>query len=149
MPQQPPNPEAPKRTKTVDSLVRAEKLTQIAFILPAAVVVGWLGGAGLDKWLHQHWIYLAGIILGCVAGFIQIFRLVLGQEKQLEKEDRSSREPGKRPGLEPRGVDDRRRSARNAAPRAAHRRGAGAACCFWSLPSPWAGNPACWSWPVR
>ncbi|MGB6903101.1 MAG: AtpZ/AtpI family protein, partial [Acidobacteriaceae bacterium] len=74
--------------KTVDSLVRAEKLTQIAFILPAAVVVGWLGGAGLDKWLHTHWIYLAGIVLGCVAGFVQIFRLVLGQEKQLEKEDR-------------------------------------------------------------
>ncbi|MGA9983173.1 MAG: AtpZ/AtpI family protein [Acidobacteriaceae bacterium] len=88
MPQQPPNPDAPKRTKTVDSLVRAEKLTQIAFILPAAVVVGWLGGAGLDKWLHTHWIYLAGIVLGCVAGFVQIFRLVLGQEKQLEKEDR-------------------------------------------------------------
>jgi ATP synthase protein I len=80
--------DAPKRTKAVDSLVRAEKLTQIAFILPAAVVVGWLGGAGLDKWLHQDWIYLAGIVLGCVAGFVQIFRLVLGQEKQLEKEDK-------------------------------------------------------------
>ncbi|MGB9029888.1 MAG: AtpZ/AtpI family protein [Acidobacteriaceae bacterium] len=87
MPQQSPNPDAPKRTKTVDSLVRAEKLTQIAFILPAAVVVGWLGGAGLDKWLHTHWIYLAGIVLGCAAGFVQIFRLVLGQEKQMEKED--------------------------------------------------------------
>jgi F0F1-type ATP synthase assembly protein I len=82
------NPDTPKRTKTVDSLVRAEKLTQIAFIWPAAVVVGWLGGAGLDKWLHQSWIYLAGIVLGCVAGFVQIFRLVLGQEKQLEKEDK-------------------------------------------------------------
>jgi F0F1-type ATP synthase assembly protein I len=88
MPQQPPYPDTPKRTKTVDSLVRAEKLTQIAFILPAAVVVGWLGGAGLDKWLHTNWIYLAGIVLGCAAGFVQIFRLVLGQERQLEKEDK-------------------------------------------------------------
>jgi F0F1-type ATP synthase assembly protein I len=88
MPQQPPNPDTPKRTKTVDSLVRAEKLTQFAFILPAAVVVGWLGGAGLDKWLHTNWIYLAGIVLGCAAGFVQIFRLVLGQERQLEKEDK-------------------------------------------------------------
>jgi F0F1-type ATP synthase assembly protein I len=78
----------PARKGAVDSIVRAERLTQIAFILPAAVVVGWLLGAGLDKWLHQHWIYLAGIILGCVAGFIQIFRLVLGQEKAMEKEDR-------------------------------------------------------------
>jgi F0F1-type ATP synthase assembly protein I len=71
----------------VDGLVHAERLTQIAFILPAAVVVGWLAGAGLDKWLHQHWIYLVGIILGCAAGFVQIFRLVLGQEKAMEKDD--------------------------------------------------------------
>lgn len=77
-----------KSARVTDSLVRAERLTQIAFILPAAVVVGWLGGAGLDKWLHQSWIYIVGIILGCVAGFVQIFRLVLGQEKQMEKDDR-------------------------------------------------------------
>ena len=79
-----------KRSRAVDGLVRAERLTQIAFILPAAVLVGWLAGAGLDKWLHQHWIYLVGIILGCAAGFVQIFRLVLGQEKAMEKEDRES-----------------------------------------------------------
>jgi F0F1-type ATP synthase assembly protein I len=42
--------------------------------------VGWLGGAALDKWLHTHWIYLLGIILGCIAGFVQIFRLVLGSD---------------------------------------------------------------------
>jgi F0F1-type ATP synthase assembly protein I len=72
---------AGKATGVVDSIVRAERMMQIAFILPAAVLVGWLAGAGLDKWLHQHWIYLAGIILGCVAGFIEIFRLVLGPEK--------------------------------------------------------------------
>ncbi|HEX4007266.1 MAG TPA: AtpZ/AtpI family protein [Acidobacteriaceae bacterium] len=68
----------PKRSAAVDGVVRAEKMMQIAFILPAAVLVGWLGGAGLDKWLHTHWLYLLGIILGCVAGFLQIFRLVLG-----------------------------------------------------------------------
>lgn len=80
-------PPAPKPSPMVDGLVHAERLTQIAFILPAAVVVGWLAGAGLDKWLHQHWIYLVGIILGCAAGFVQIFRLVLGQEKAMEKDD--------------------------------------------------------------
>jgi ATP synthase protein I len=82
-----PNPKPPARG-AVDSIVRAERLMQIAFILPAAVVVGWLGGAGLDKWLHQHWIYLVGIILGCVAGFMQIFRLVQTSEKASEKEDK-------------------------------------------------------------
>ena len=51
-------PPASKNSGAVNSIVRAERLMQIAFILPAAVVVGWLAGAGLDKWLHQHWIYL-------------------------------------------------------------------------------------------
>lgn len=60
----------------IDTLVSAEKMTQIAFILPAAVLVGWLGGAGLDKWLHTGWLYLAGIVLGVIAGFVQIFRLI-------------------------------------------------------------------------
>jgi ATP synthase protein I len=63
------------------TLVRAEKLTQIAFILPAAVFVGWALGELLDKWLHQHWIYLVGIVLGAVAGFVQIFRLISSTEK--------------------------------------------------------------------
>jgi F0F1-type ATP synthase assembly protein I len=60
----------------MDTLLRAEKMTQIAFILPAAVLVGWLCGAGLDKWLHTGWLYIPGILLGVVAGFVQIFRLI-------------------------------------------------------------------------
>lgn len=60
----------------IDTLVKAEKMMQIAFILPAAVLVGWLGGAALDRWLHTGWLYIAGILLGVVAGFIQIFRLI-------------------------------------------------------------------------
>lgn len=68
----------------LDTLLRAEKLTQIAFILPAAVFVGWALGALLDKWLHQKWIYLAGIVFGSVAGFIQIFRLVAASGKDVK-----------------------------------------------------------------
>jgi ATP synthase protein I len=91
MPDDPPNPASAKARGMTQSLIRAERLTQIAVILPAAVLVGWLAGAALDKWLHQHWIYLAGIVLGCVAGFIQIVRLVLGQEKALEKMEKEDR----------------------------------------------------------
>jgi ATP synthase protein I len=86
MPQDSPQ-KGQKPGGAVNSIVRAERLMQIAFILPAAVLVGWLAGAALDKWLHQHWIYLAGIILGCVAGFIEIFRLVQNNEKEMEKDD--------------------------------------------------------------
>lgn len=78
-------PESPRNPKPSgpNPLVQAEKMMQIAFILPAAVVAGWLIGAGLDRWLHQHWIYLAGIVIGAVAGFIDIFRIVLGTSKNL------------------------------------------------------------------
>ncbi|QNI33899.1 AtpZ/AtpI family protein [Alloacidobacterium dinghuense] len=74
-------PDAKPDDGGMGSLLRAEKLTQIAFILPAAVFIGWVLGVLLDKWLHQHWIYLVGIILGSVAGFIQIFRLVAASGK--------------------------------------------------------------------
>jgi ATP synthase protein I len=72
----------PKRNPLVDGIVRAERLLQIAFILPLSVVVGWLIGAGIDKWLHQHWIYLPGIVFGAVAGFYEVFRVVQNTEKQ-------------------------------------------------------------------
>jgi ATP synthase protein I len=83
MPQSPsPKPERPKRNPLVDGIVRAERLLQIAIILPLSVVVGWAVGVGLDKWLHQQWIYLAGIIFGAVAGFYEVFRVVQNSEKQ-------------------------------------------------------------------
>jgi F0F1-type ATP synthase assembly protein I len=63
------------------SLVQVESLIQLALMLPIATVIGWLIGAGLDKWLHQHWIYIPGLLLGAAAGFVQIFRVVLAQSK--------------------------------------------------------------------
>lgn len=69
------------------SLIKADQMLQIAFILPAAVFIGWIAGAGLDIWLHQHWIYMAGIMLGIATGFVQIFRML----RQLD------RMPGSRP----------------------------------------------------
>jgi ATP synthase protein I len=81
-PNNPPSKEPEKKRDDggMATLLRAEKLTQIAFILPIAVFVGWILGTLLDKWLHQHWIYLVGIIFGCVAGFIQIFRLISSEK---------------------------------------------------------------------
>ena len=52
------------------------RYSQIAFILPAAVVVGLLLGKLLDYWFHTHWIFLAGIIVGAIAGFVDIIRTV-------------------------------------------------------------------------
>ena len=49
---------------------------QLGFVFPAATVVGWLIGAGLDKWLHTTWLYIVGLLLGIVAGFVELIRTV-------------------------------------------------------------------------
>ncbi|HEV2275159.1 MAG TPA: AtpZ/AtpI family protein [Acidobacteriaceae bacterium] len=64
------------------SLVRAESVIQLALLLPAATVIGWAIGAGLDHWLHQHWMEIAGLLLGAAAGFVQIFRVILALNKE-------------------------------------------------------------------
>jgi ATP synthase protein I len=69
------------RNGAMKSLVQVESLVQLALMIPIATVIGWLIGAGLDKWLHQHWIYIPGLLLGAAAGFVQIFRVVLAQSK--------------------------------------------------------------------
>lgn len=58
---------------SLGDLVKAETMIQLAIALPAGCVIGWLVGAWLDKHLQQSWIGVAGIILGAIAGFLQIF----------------------------------------------------------------------------
>jgi F0F1-type ATP synthase assembly protein I len=86
-----PNPEdkQPKRSALATGVAGYEKIMEIAFIMPAAVAVGWLGGAGLDKLFHRHWIYIAGIVLGFVAGFIEVLRSAMRYSRQAEKEERN------------------------------------------------------------
>ena len=54
---------------------------QLAMLLPAATVVGWLIGAGLDHWLHTTWLYIMGLIVGIVAGFVELIRTVVKDSK--------------------------------------------------------------------
>ncbi len=57
--------------------VLAARYSQLALVLPAGVVVGWLLGSAFDRWLHTTWLYLIGICLGIVAGFVELIRAVL------------------------------------------------------------------------
>ena len=61
----------------IQTLVQAEKLFQIAILLPCAAFIGWLGGAWLDSKLHQSWIALAGIAFGGISGLVYVIRLVI------------------------------------------------------------------------
>lgn len=53
------------------------RYSEIAFIIPAAVVVGLLLGKLLDYWLHTHWLFLGGIVFGAIVGFVQMIRMVV------------------------------------------------------------------------
>jgi len=61
-------------------LVTVARYSQLAFVLPACTVVGWLIGLALDRWLHTHWIYLAGLLVGIAAGFVELVRTVISSE---------------------------------------------------------------------
>jgi ATP synthase protein I len=61
----------------IQTLIQAEKLMQIAILLPSAAFVGWLAGAWLDSKLHQSWIGLAGIVFGGISGLVYVIRLVM------------------------------------------------------------------------
>jgi ATP synthase protein I len=83
-----PGRKTPSKTAGgIESLVQAEKLLQIAFILPSSMVVGWLAGAWADSKLHQTWLTVAGVILGCIAGLVYVIRLATAAEKSARSGD--------------------------------------------------------------
>jgi Putative F0F1-ATPase subunit Ca2+/Mg2+ transporter len=93
MPYQRPNPESKKPGKSssgLQMLVEAEKMIQIAIILPVMALVGWLAGAWLDGKLHQSWIAVVGVLLGGVAGLVYVIVLALMAEKKADQEDGSA-----------------------------------------------------------
>ena len=63
-------------------LLTVARYSELAFILPACTVAGWLIGVALDHWLHKDWIYLPGLILGIAAGFVQLVRTVTSSESK-------------------------------------------------------------------
>jgi ATP synthase protein I len=84
MPDNNPIPDQKRSSKSgagLQSLVQAEKLLQIAFVLPSAMIIGWLAGAWLDSKLHQSWLTIVGIILGCISGLVYVVRLAIDAEK--------------------------------------------------------------------
>jgi len=73
---------APRDSGGIQTLIQAEKLTQIAVLLPSAAFIGWLAGAWLDGKLHQSWIALAGIVFGGISGLVYVVRLVIAPDKE-------------------------------------------------------------------
>lgn len=61
-------------------LVLAARYSSLALALPASTFIGWVIGTLLDRWLHTTWLYLVGLILGIIAGFIELIRAVTAPE---------------------------------------------------------------------
>ena len=77
-----PESKLPRKSSLgVDAWVQAEKLMQIAILLPAAAFIGWLAGAWLDSRLHQGWIAIFGVAFGGISGLVGVVRMALAAER--------------------------------------------------------------------
>jgi len=56
--------------------VQFGRYSQLAFMLPAGTVAGWLVGSALDRWLHTSWINVVGLLLGIAGGMIELIHTV-------------------------------------------------------------------------
>jgi ATP synthase protein I len=57
-------------------MVMVGEYTSLAFLLPAATLVGYAIGYLLDRAFHTHYLYIVFLILGIAAGFVQLVRQV-------------------------------------------------------------------------
>ena len=79
-PQQPPN--QANRGNQENPWRQYGRYSHLALVLPASVVAGLLLRTALDPWLHRSWVTLAGLLLGCVAGFTELIRGLLKANKE-------------------------------------------------------------------
>ena len=70
-----------KYSSGVSAVVEAEKLLQLALMLPCAAVIGWLIGAWADKHFHQTWIAITGVVFGAISGLVYVIRMALKAER--------------------------------------------------------------------
>ncbi len=74
-----PEPQNPRDKKT--PLVALARYSEMGFIIPAAVLLGFFLGKLADYWLHTKWLYLVGLLFGAVVGFAQMIRMAVGAYK--------------------------------------------------------------------
>ena len=71
--------------------VTVARYSEIGFMIPAAVFVGYLLGLGADHFLHTHWLYLVGILFGAIAGFVSMIRRALQASADEDKKEEDNR----------------------------------------------------------
>ncbi|MGZ4845596.1 MAG: AtpZ/AtpI family protein [Candidatus Angelobacter sp.] len=76
-----PDPPPEKNDKEENLWRQIGRYSNLGFVLPAAIVAGLLIGHLLDRWLNTTWITLAGLLVGCVAGFAALIRGIIQSSK--------------------------------------------------------------------
>jgi F0F1-type ATP synthase assembly protein I len=66
-----------RQSPSLNSYVQAEKIMQIAFVLPCSLLLGWGAGWCVDDYFHTRWAVPAGLILGIVAGMVGAIRMAM------------------------------------------------------------------------
>jgi F0F1-type ATP synthase assembly protein I len=61
--------------------VSLARYSEMGFIIPAAILLGFFLGKLADYWLHTKWLYLIGLLFGAVVGFWQMIRMALSAYK--------------------------------------------------------------------
>ena len=73
----------------VGAWIQAEKMIQIALVLPCATFIGWLIGAWLDHVLHQSWVAFVGIVVGIIAGLVGAIQMAMAYTPDSKQESKS------------------------------------------------------------
>jgi len=79
MPESPPENNNPREENLWRLIGRSSSL---GFVLPAGIIAGLIIGHLLDHWLKTSWMTLAGLFLGCIAGFAQLIRGIIQSSKE-------------------------------------------------------------------
>ena len=82
-----PSPESDTSSvsKKKDPLVSLARYSEVGFIIPAAILLGFFLGKLADYWLHTRWLYLVGLLFGAVVGFWQMIRMAVGAFKDKDE----------------------------------------------------------------
>ena len=70
--------------------MEAEKLLQLALMLPCAALIGWFLGAWADKHFHTNWIAIFGVVFGAISGLVYVIQMALKTERTTRNVDDSS-----------------------------------------------------------
>lgn len=65
-----------KDPKRRSAWAQAGRYSQLAFVMPGCVVAGYAIGYYLDKFFNTSFLYIVFLVLGIVAGFIELIREV-------------------------------------------------------------------------